>query len=308
MKRIINVIALFTFSISYCLSQYKLSGKVMSASNLSENIPNVTISLINKNFYQITDEQGIFSFECSKCIEKDSLKFSSIGFNSTTVAIVDLKRKPIIYMEVTNTLLDEVKVKSMQPFDIIIGNKDTKIQSSFGFSEPGSKLALFIPNYGIGDAYITKVRYFFKNGTFMKNNHSEPFKIKVYSKNSTTGEPKESLLKDEILARATKSGRWFEIDLSQYNIKYPSEGVFVGMEILNTNEYTYNVEQHKTYDMVEHKKVLRDYVAIPHLGGSRSVYKNLSNWRYFKEMGSWKKIGNDYGTFMMGVQLKVYEE
>jgi uncharacterized membrane protein len=53
MKKIINIVVFFTFGVSYSLSQYKKKKKIVwkesqECRNLSETIPNVTISILNK--------------------------------------------------------------------------------------------------------------------------------------------------------------------------------------------------------------------------------------------------------------------
>ncbi|MDR6563437.1 carboxypeptidase-like regulatory domain-containing protein [Arcicella sp. BE140] len=302
-------LSVITFCDFSCIGQQSFSGRIIESNSNDKGIPNVTISVVKKNYYSITNENGFFKFDCNKCTDSDSIRFSSVGFEQASFSIQSLPKNAMIKLKESNTILSEVKVSSKNNFFIDIGNIDKKSSSSLGsgFMNFGEELALQLPSLNIQEAYITKVRFFFRKIPTEKNGYKEPFKLNLYAVNENNGMPCISLLPEDILIRAEKSNKWFEIDISKYQISYPPNGIFISMKILDEDEYAYKAYLESVYSVVEKKRITKKRYLIPHLCNSVNIYKNLKNWKFSKVSKNWQKIDNSFGTFMMGLKLNVFE-
>ena len=113
---------LFLFSISFCsisISQNNniaIEGKVVDEFNYG--IPYTAITIVSKNLGTSSNEEGSFNFLVSKNETQDTLEFSSIGFKTLKISIVDfikLEDKEIVLQE-NVTMLSDVVITSSKDY------------------------------------------------------------------------------------------------------------------------------------------------------------------------------------------------
>lgn len=115
MKEILFVIAAFLACLNPLFSQEtSISGKVISGEN-NTSLPYVNIGIPNKSLGTVSRENGYFSIKLPKeIIEKDTLVFSYIGFESKKIALANLKStsKLEITLQPAENLLQEVVLEN----------------------------------------------------------------------------------------------------------------------------------------------------------------------------------------------------
>ncbi|MDR6301373.1 carboxypeptidase-like regulatory domain-containing protein [Mesonia maritima] len=88
------------------LSAQTLSGIILS-NETEKGIPNATVE-ISQNYGVITNQNGNFEIEVDKFSSTDSLRFSSLGYQSLKIAIKDFKKDTIIHLNKKVDQLDDV--------------------------------------------------------------------------------------------------------------------------------------------------------------------------------------------------------
>lgn len=142
-----------------------------------------------------------------------------------------MKSKNIIYLFSLILILscsNEQKNKET----IRLGNFQNRPRGFHSVYLPQGRIALYIKNTLNKETTIQNVRYFIGD----KGNYKKPFKVMLYSIDSITGNPLDELILDTIIVSAKYGNKWTTIDLSDYNLDFPKEGLFASMEwILNDN-------------------------------------------------------------------------
>jgi len=97
----------------------------------------------------------------------------------------------------------------------------------------GANKGNFIENKQKKKGWIKSVSYYIHTD----GNPTTPFRVRVYDIDENKL-PGKDILNKNVVVSASKPG-WFAVDLSEYNIPFPSEGVFVMMEWINSGDKYY---------------------------------------------------------------------
>lgn len=226
MKEKIVLIFLFFIPISF-FSQVK--GKVVDQNN--QPIAYVSIFVKDEPIATTSDEDGTFFLPIK---EEKILLFSVLGYEKATaksseVAIVKLKPTAIELNEV-----------------VVLNKKETKqvevgLPTSFSQAfENGPKIdARFFPY----DSKVKKNRYIKKVSIFTESNlETASVKIHFYAVNNQ-GLPGEELLTKDLIVQVKKGSRRTYFDISNRNVVFPREGLFVSVErlFIDKNKFTKTV-------------------------------------------------------------------
>lgn len=211
-----HIITFLLFTTSF-FAQVK--GKVVDENN--QPIPYVNIWVENENVSTTSDVDGHFTLNIK---EEKTLLFSSLGFEkkklkSSLVSIVQLVPSTYELSEVAIVNKKETKRKE-------IGLTENSIHQAF---ENGPKFdAKFFPYKPI----YKKTKYIKRVAIFTENALEEAFvKIHFYAINAD-GLPGEELLKKDYIATVKKGSKKSWHDLSDLNLVFPQEGLFVAVERL----------------------------------------------------------------------------
>jgi len=186
-------------------------------------------------------ENGEFMIEIDSNEIKNTLFISCLNFQSTTISIKDFlnySNKKIL-LEPATYQMAEVKVTPKESIELII-NKLKK-----------SKIRCFMGNTGLPFIYA---RYFEYNEEFQYlssihiyceshfGNKKSKVRLRIYEPDTLTNLPSKDLVNKEIIV-VLKSGKINEIDVKEYNIRVPKNGIYIGVEylIIPENKYTYTL-------------------------------------------------------------------
>ena len=181
----------------------------------------VNIWVENENNSTTSEENGEFSISC---LPNRNLIFSALGYEKKTVKASESDK---VILKSTAFELNEVVIaKRFETREIEIGKVKNETYQAF---ENGPRIdAKFFPYYVKykKTKYIQKVNFFTDCRL-----ETATFKIHFYTVNDD-GSPGEELLKKDFLVSVTKGVKKTFFDVSDFNLKMPKKGIFVGFEKL----------------------------------------------------------------------------
>ena len=121
------------------------SGQVLSSETKS-GIAYVNVGIIGKNIGTVTNEYGNFTITLDKINDKDSLRFSMIGYESKVFLVSQFKEDSIkdVYLVPRSYYLTEVKVFSHRTHEIRLGIPvlSDALKSGFEANDLGSEMGI----------------------------------------------------------------------------------------------------------------------------------------------------------------------
>ncbi|MEO8515890.1 MAG: carboxypeptidase-like regulatory domain-containing protein [Flavobacterium sp.] len=244
MKTIYTLI--FFFALSNAIIAQEISGVVLdSVSKKPLELASVTLNKTNQGVY--SDAQGKFNINLIKA--NDYLLISYLGYNSKKLTTADFlkakKNNTIFYLSPITEELHEVLVqrkKINHGWAKTIKSKRENTQY-FGF-QFGTENCTYVENPDRKQGKIKavvldlrKVAEFNKDNPKWKLDYISAFKIKFYKLDGLTNKPGEELYDKDIIIEPGNKTQNLSIDVDSLNIKFPVEGICIGVEIINT-KYT----------------------------------------------------------------------
>lgn len=278
------------------------------------------------------DDAGLFIFTKKIYPDVDSLYVSALGYKSLTIATSDLT--PIIYLEADIDELNEVviRVKIERKFKEVTMKPyldDDYYHCWLPTIE--SEIAVYFPNENTQDQEISAVHFPIKleskdwekrnKKNAEKESFSTLFKVKFYGNNK--GFPGKELIFETIVFIATeKGGDVYNLDVSEYDIRMPENGLFVSLQVLGYTDAKGKLLPNKKYKEIKNGG---DIVKIPtnfrpllpftdKIAESRTfikrVFVNDNKWSRFEkgsdvQSGLLKSGLNNYGV---GLTLKIFKD
>jgi hypothetical protein len=187
----------------------------------------------NNNIYTTSDSLGVFQINESDIDSEFQIK--CIGFKDSIFFLNE--NNPTIYLDNEYNIIEEVVVrKKLNKSKIKIGsNKKGKIGIVSKMEKKVAQMAKFFPNENNNKNYfLTSLS--FKTTCSDKN---RLVNLKIYSVGENN-EPNKSLLNENIIIKLKKGINNNKIDLKDYNILFPKDGIFIIIERLL-------IEQNKVY-------------------------------------------------------------
>ena len=223
----INLFILFVISAHLCIGQTQLIEGIVYKTNSSQGLPYIAVGIKGTSRGTVTDLSGKFSINV---LLSDSLVFSSVGFNLKIISANDFKSP--FYLEEKVTELDEVIVKSKKSFrKVLVGNTKVKTNILFGGS---NQYAFLIKNENSVRGLLEKL-YFNIEPDINKNNlQITTIRIRVYSNQDNL--PGKDLLSQNVMVKIKKKAKNVNVDISNYSIEFPPEGLFIGIDLLGTHD------------------------------------------------------------------------
>lgn len=231
----------------------------------------------------------------------DTLKVSCLGYLSKSILGKDLPNLTGLMLQPVVYQLDEVKISNRTRTEWW-GSRGKRTNVSLTLS-PGGKLAVFIPNHELSSGRINKVRYFL--GNFMSDGYRVPFRVQLY-KVGRKGQPADPMINDVLMVQSEKR-RWFEVDVSQYQIALPPEGFFVGIEFLSKDEYDYKTEQVRVKHLDKSKKMETKIIKVA-IGMGKDENNQQQTWMNFGK--TWNAHNHDNSILknrsaMIGAEIEL---
>lgn len=209
--------------------------KVICDFQTKKIIPYSSIQFLGSKKGIYSNERGEFLLTRVKC---DSIIVSCIGYRATRLKVKGIK--DTIFLKQNFEILEEVKLITGKSKDRKIGYIKKKKNLSWHIKKKTELATLIRYNKYYKDAYIKKIfipiskEGVIKKGGIWKSyfpNFRSVFRVHLYS--NSDGKPNESILKKPILIECDQnSNDIIEIDINDEFIKFPKEGVFVGVEMI----------------------------------------------------------------------------
>ena len=230
MKNKFSILFLFIVPIITFAQVKLIEGRVLDYENIP--VPYSYIVIKGSSVGTIADETGYFSLSFPEKFINDSLFVSSVGFESKSLKILEIKNYTILLKNATYTL-PQVTVYPEKGKIMNIGSVQKEYNKVLPlwcyWSFPFSISAKYIENPSERACKLISVSYYIpKEGIY-----NTPFRVRVYAKDSTIFIPSTDILPKSVVVQSNIEGDWFEVDLSSFNIICPPDGFFVGMEWLN---------------------------------------------------------------------------
>lgn len=211
----------YFFLLFSCFVSAQIKG-VVKDSLTGKPIPYVNIWVQNENIGSTSEENGTFFINTTAKNKK--LIFSILGFEKKIIKaseVSEVNLKPIAYS------LDEVVIsKSTGTKEIEIGKTNNEIYQAF---DNGPKIdTKFFPYFS-----TYKRTKYLKQVTIYTDSRIENAIIKIHFYNvDSNGFPSEELLDKDFVVTVKKGTRINRFDLTEFNLKFPKNGLFVGFEKL----------------------------------------------------------------------------
>jgi hypothetical protein len=142
-KKGIFFFILFVPEVVFC---QLFEGKVIVHENNNTGVSFVNVGIIGKNVGTVTDQAGNFSLELDKIYDKDSIRFSMIGYESRSFLVRAFKDNAIktIYLGPKSYSLTEVKIVYHKAREVRLGTPviSEALKSGFAENNLGSELGV----------------------------------------------------------------------------------------------------------------------------------------------------------------------
>ncbi len=228
-----------SISILCCLFNFSLFGQItvsgiIKDAKTKESIPYVNIGIMNKKKGTVSNENGGFTLEIPSELIKDTIKISSIGYESKIFIskdfITKLKENQVVELSEKATALNEVTVTNKKLKEKVLGNKTKSKMMRGGFrnAELGNELGIKI-----------KVK---KNPTHIKKFHAnitsntgEKMKFRLNLYDIKNGLPNKRITNENIIFNIDAQEGAFTLNLSDYDIVVEDD-FFLTVELIKNEE------------------------------------------------------------------------
>ena len=212
-----HLLLLILFTPLIAFSQNSFKGIIVDTQNIPIQFASISINQTANGTY--TNEKGIFHFDSIQ--PTDTLKISCIGYEGRAICAKDIKDRITLTSNSIN--IEEVTIdrkKKNRTFTIGYYKMGSLLPYSH-WSNYKSKLATFIP-YQSTPAVIEKILL-----QITDVNDTTQFKVYLYEV-SKDGSPGKEIYSKILISNEIKN----KIDISDEQIRMPSDGVFVAVEWL----------------------------------------------------------------------------
>lgn len=222
------------------VEEYTIRGTIFNEKT-GEPIAFATLQLENKPKGVVADNEGFFEIKFNEIeLASNNIVVSSIGFEKKIMEPDSLINKPeiIILLKERTVLLDDVTVSTIRPTkkEKKWGNTSRWNKGSLYLDTHGQQIALFVDNKKEEKGYIKNVSYFLsKDG-----NVEAPFRVRIMEVDTLNNDaPGKDLISDILVVQPPEdSDGWYDVDLTEYNIKIPEEGFFLGLQGIYPNDFS----------------------------------------------------------------------
>jgi len=211
----------YFFLLFSCFVSAQIKG-VVKDSLSGKPIPYVNIWVENENIGSTTEENGTFFINTSA--KGKRLIFSTLGYEKK---IINASETLEVNLKLTAYSLNEVVIsKSIGTKSIEIGKTNNEIYQAFDNGPKiDTKFFPYFPSY-------KKTKYL-KKVTIYTDSRIENAIIKIHFYGvDSNGYPGEELLDKDFVVTVKKGTRINRFDLTEFNLKFPKTGLFIGFEKL----------------------------------------------------------------------------
>ena len=189
--------------------------------------------------------------------QNDTIEFYALGFKKKKMPINKLVKSEnkLIKLKQVYFSIKEVKVKPKKTKVVKLGVKNKKPWKYQVASIFGGKYGHYIRNSNNMSGFIKSVSFYIAG----VGHTDAPFRIRIYKHNKIKNCPGEDMLHENLIVQNKNGEGWFTVNISDYFIRFPENGMHIMMEWIYTDDkYYYTQELTKTMkDGVTKKKIQR---------------------------------------------------
>jgi len=224
-----NFILLFLFTLS---ATAQIKG-VVKDSITKKPIAYVSVWVENKSMGVSTEADGTFDINSSSEVK---LQFSILGYKNK---VAKINKDGYYYLVPEDLIIEEVRIKNKK------NSKSIKIgySNKSNVSHLQGKYPQILAKKFDYDSIYKATSYLKEIEVFTKSPIEDAvFKLRILEFDSIKQLPGKSLISENILVKVKKGQKKNVIDVSQYNIEFPKNGIVIGVEniIIEANKYLYS--------------------------------------------------------------------
>lgn len=211
----------YIFLLFSCFVSAQIKG-IVKDSLTGKPVPYVNIWVENENIGSTSEENGTFFINTTA--KGKRLIFSTLGYEKN---IIKASETLEVNLKLTAYSLNEVVIsKSIGTKSIEIGKTNNEIYQAFDNGPKiDTKFFPYFPSY-------KKTKYL-KKVTIYTDSRIENAIIKIHFYGvDSNGYPGEELLDKDFVVTVKKGTRINRFDLTEFNLKFPKTGLFIGFEKL----------------------------------------------------------------------------
>lgn len=286
------------------VKSFRIRGMVVSSES-EQPVEFASIQVKNSKKGAVAGFDGKFEIAATFEEMTDSISIYRIGYEPRAMSVKALSSLEFhkIFLTPVSIQLDTVGV-SVKKADIEREGNRGVVVGSLYLDTHGQQVALFIRNKKNKSGRI-KTLSFFLSG---KGNTEAPFRIRVYGLNDSLGCPGPELLPDILVVKPASGKGWFDVDVSQYNIRFPQNGMFVAMEGIYPGDYIHQMESLKENTGMTDEEP-GDFIEGSLDYGQRIGYSRFSKnetWHYSLSH-TWFQLGKKLFNVMISAEIIVYD-
>ncbi|PTB96951.1 hypothetical protein C9994_05075 [Marivirga lumbricoides] len=206
-------------------NNYSLAQLYRVVNPQNEPIPFTTVFEPGTENGDLTDENGIFRYTPNKVVV-----LSSLGYKTDTVTLKPSPHTSLLILQTDNKLY-EIERPEMLVIQKEIGSWKSghfleKRKEYYYLASDNVTLLSKVTNKQNAYAEIKKA-YF-----DLKISKQSSIRVRVLSVDKQTGGPGKDLLRENVIVNETNLIGYYKVNLAQYNIIMPPEGVYIGFDLL----------------------------------------------------------------------------
>ena len=264
----------FLFISTQVFSQrINFEGKLVDAKT-QEPIVYANISFLNSDKGISSTEDGTFLMNLNEKYLNSKVHISCLNYKDTIVVAKDLYKKTLFLNPISEVLNEIVLTKKI---DKCVTLDEVKKKVEAIHTSGMRMIAKYFPNSKKNSCcnYISTIEIHFSK----RHSKQSKFRFRIFDKDEKTGNPKNDLLKINIPLTLKPGDLKLTVNLEDYNIEMPENGLFIAFEklFIPFNEYGKNEND-------ENSEVLYSPVV-----GFTKYPKKKENDLYFYVKGNWQK-------------------
>ncbi|RLD80119.1 MAG: hypothetical protein DRJ10_07855 [Bacteroidetes bacterium] len=244
MKKPIFIIpVLYFFFTNICSAQnVEIKGRIIQKEK-SEPLSFVTIEVKSLAIGTYTDANGYFTINIPEKNKNDTIDFYALGYEKKKMIINKLinSENKTIKLNQKYFSIKEVKVKPKKIKVIKLGVKQKKPWRYQVANVFGGQNGHYIKNEKKLSGFIKSVSFYIAGIGYTDT----PFRVRIYKHDKTRNCPGIDLLNENLIVQNPNGEGWFTVDVSNYFIRFPKDGMYVMMEWIYTDDkyyYTYGLK------------------------------------------------------------------
>lgn len=201
----------------------------------NESIPFVNITYLNVNVGTMSGTDGYFLLK--RIENNDKIQISCLGYETLILDIRNVQNN--VYLESKEEILQEVVLYAEKPKytkNINLGLEQTlKARTSLPF---GYEFSAFIDNTHRKKGVLKQV--ILNLNKSKKYDFLATYNVKFYSYDSINKQPGELIYFENVFIKPENKTYKLKIDVENLNIQLPINGICIGIELVNIENYKVN--------------------------------------------------------------------